>query len=498
MRKLALCFLVMGIVMYGLENIQPHSNISLMIAESLAETVKDPTLLHTVSDSSLSPLSPHIGMTGKVGLEDRLHRTLAGSVTLADGLESDSVAQRVNGLVGQFIFWPNEQDPTHLIVCMEGSRKLVGTDVSGDDTFNASVQRLSLSNNISETILRGLDRCDVIERTPWGTVLAAEEVEDGSVYEILRPLLVTNHVVQDRSRGHVTNRNDQPSAFVAKRPALPIMAWEGLAVLENGAILGIEEKHTPNIHPRQRGGVLFKFIPAHSRVNGAVIENLDESPLVAGRVNAMQVYCQHGTKGFDDSRCSGMISWLSVRARNASHDAFEMGTVGYRSPEDLYLDTFYKEEGSRFCWTSLTHKDVFPMAQVHCAIDYDLLGDEIDVQGMVATNFLKGNPLFRSHDGTIIHPETEMLLTLVHGQDEMLLACGLTRKNMHSKTSKCTNVLTVPGTLAELKSVRMTKDGKTVFLALQKRTTGDPSDVDNFEAYEILKVGNFSSLLFIH
>jgi hypothetical protein len=47
--------------------------------------------------------------------------------------------------------------------------------------------------------------CDGIRRTPWGTVLATEETDDGGAYEIPSPLETTNYTIADRASGAIVD-----------------------------------------------------------------------------------------------------------------------------------------------------------------------------------------------------------------------------------------------------------------------------------------------------
>jgi secreted PhoX family phosphatase len=114
-------------------------------------------------------------------------------------------------LTDMLTFFPAD-NPTHLITCVEGGREVINED----GKLNPSVQRIHLSTGQVHTILRGMERCDGIRTTPWGTILATEETEDGGVYEILDPLATTEQRVLDRATGQVSGPN-----HIAKRPALP-------------------------------------------------------------------------------------------------------------------------------------------------------------------------------------------------------------------------------------------------------------------------------------
>ena len=70
-------------------------------------------------------------------------------------------------------FYPADK-PTHLVSCIEG-----GSQTLSNGKLNPSVQRIDLKTGKVETILRGLTSCDGIRTTPWGTILATEETNDG-------------------------------------------------------------------------------------------------------------------------------------------------------------------------------------------------------------------------------------------------------------------------------------------------------------------------------
>ena len=77
--------------------------------------------------------------------------------------------------------------------------------------------------------------CDGIRTTPWGTVLATEETDDGGAYEILDPLAITNYTVKDRATGEIVDgAGATVTTAIAKRAALPVIAWEGLDITPDG------------------------------------------------------------------------------------------------------------------------------------------------------------------------------------------------------------------------------------------------------------------------
>ena len=89
-------------------------------------------------------------------------------VLLADGLKAEYVSRTVGNAADMFAFWPNDENPTHLIFCIEGGRQDLGTLLPGGliKKFNPSVQSVKISDGSVQTILRGMTACDGLRRTP--------------------------------------------------------------------------------------------------------------------------------------------------------------------------------------------------------------------------------------------------------------------------------------------------------------------------------------------
>ena len=100
------------------------------------------------------------------------------AIEVAHGLKVSLVSSSVASAADQIALWPNDDHPTHLFVCDE-------------ETSYPAVQRIDLSKPPSSnatTIVTGLLACDPVRRTPWGTIIVAEENGiDGGLYEILDP-----------------------------------------------------------------------------------------------------------------------------------------------------------------------------------------------------------------------------------------------------------------------------------------------------------------------
>jgi hypothetical protein len=78
--------------------------------------------------------------------------------------------------------------------------------VCDEETTNPAVQRVDLSlpaSSNATTIVTGLTSCDPVRRTPWGTIIVAEEAGvTGGFYEILDPVHINAPInVSDRAAG---------------------------------------------------------------------------------------------------------------------------------------------------------------------------------------------------------------------------------------------------------------------------------------------------------
>ena len=86
-------------------------------------------------------------------------------VSLADGLHARVVSTTVAPIADQMALWPDDDAPTHLIVLNESG------------TTDPGLQRVSLADGSTETIVSGTTSGDPVRRTPWGTILFGEEAD---------------------------------------------------------------------------------------------------------------------------------------------------------------------------------------------------------------------------------------------------------------------------------------------------------------------------------
>jgi len=180
--------------------------------------------------------------------------------TVARGLHVQVVTSEPNAgaTIDMIAFWPNDHHPSHLVVCNEEGASQPG------------VQRVRLSDGNVETILTGTIACDPVRRTPWGTILVAEENgSSGQAIEIIRPLETTN-VLFDRVAG--TSSGGTGAANVASRRALGRLSFEGMALYPNGVLYYGDENRPGTGTP---GGAYFKFIPTTPWPGGVITDLAD-------------------------------------------------------------------------------------------------------------------------------------------------------------------------------------------------------------------------------
>ena len=403
---------------------------------------------------------------------------------LAEGLKADYVTRNAGNMTDMMVLWP-PQEPTHLITCVEGTRERLS-----DGRYNPSVQRIGLVSGRVDTILRGMDRCDGIRITDWGTVLVTEETTDGGAYEILDPVATTDESVLDRATGAVTAPDK-----VGKRPALPTMAWEGLAVLPSGVVIGGDELR-PGVGGADRdGGAIFKFIPDLPHGNGRISE-LRASPLVAGKSYAFRVDCWHA-RAFHFPQygqgCEvGNGAWIQVRASKAREDADARGATGYYRPEDLHLDPGYTGEGVRFCWANTGMEAASNFGEVVCGVDYEPLVADDSRTTVVVGRFVEGDRDFNSLDNLAFQPATGILYVTEDHRNGDVFACLPDGADRDLKTDGCVRVVSVVDQTAEPTGLLFSADGTRAYLSIQHSDDSIMSDFDGYPTDDVLVISGFS------
>jgi len=168
------------------------------------------------------------------------------ALELAGGLKATLISSAVENAADQIAMWPDDEHPTHLFVCDE-------------ETSNPAVQRVDLSKPPSAnatTIVTGLVSCDPVRRTPWGTIIVAEEAgATGGLYEILDPLHVNAPInVSDRAHGTTSD-----TLHLVRRQAVGSLSFESVAIKHDGTMIYGDELAPSG---GAAGGGLYKFVPS--------------------------------------------------------------------------------------------------------------------------------------------------------------------------------------------------------------------------------------------
>ena len=384
-------------------------------------------------------------------------------------------------------FFP-AQNPTHLITCVEGDREVIEPN-SGK--LNPSVQRINLQSGAVDTILRGMEGCDGIRTTAWGTILATEETSDGGAYEILNPLTVTNQSIGDRSTGAVTD-----STNIAKRTALPRMAWEGISILPNGILYAGDELRPGTGAADADGGAIFKFVPSKMPLSGNVaITHLNDSPFVSGFVYAMQVSCVNNRQQYGQGCEIGNAAWIGVNAATARADAASKGATGYYRPEDLHGDPLYQDAANpaavRFCWTNTGNEAGQNYAEVVCAVDNMPETANANARTVVVNRFIEGDKEFNSFDNLDFHPHTGNLHVIEDHPNGDIFACLRDGADRDNKSDGRVKILSVKDSSAEPTGFIFSADGKTAYLSIQHSDDTNMSKVDGYGTDDVLIITDF-------
>ncbi|HLF97726.1 MAG TPA: alkaline phosphatase PhoX [Methylococcaceae bacterium] len=419
----------------------------------------------------------------------RLSDQAAGEqIRLASGLSAAYVTRQAGDPADQMVLWPSEADATHLLICVESNRQTLA-----DGRLNPSVQRIELKTGRVDTLLRGLDGCDAIRRTAWGTLLVGEEKPDGGLYEILDPLQLTEAAVRERAAGRVGD-----PARVVKRTALPVLEWEGVVVLEDGILYAGDEQRPGTTRTDGHGGAIYKFIPARLW-RGGTVGRLEDSPLTAGTVQALRVSCKVDRELHGQGCEVGNANWIPVRAEHAREDADRFGATGYYRPEDMARDPRFSGPGVRVCWSNTGDPEAGHHGEILCAEDSHPelgVGDAASAfpPTVMVRRFIVGDPEFDAFDNLDFQPGSGNLYVLEDRPNGDVYACLPDGRDRDLKSDGCVRLASLTDSSAEPSGLIFTADGRTAYLAVSHSRDGYMAFTDGFPSDDILKITGFKPL----
>jgi hypothetical protein len=401
---------------------------------------------------------------------------------LSKGLKAEYVTRQIANNADMIAFYPL-QNPTHMIVCIEGDRE----EIEGGK-LNPGVQRVSIDGGNVETIVRGTVSCDGIRTTPWNTILFTEEAEDGGAYEILNPLVASEIVITDRTKGETTD-----TVQVRKHSALPMMAWEGLTILPTGALYAGDELRPGSSYPNTDGGAMFKFIPAIP-MTATTIASLDASPFNAGATFALQVSCQ-ATAQFGQGCEVGDARWLPINAAMARVTADVAGATGYYRPEDLHQDLSFKGEGVKFCWTNTGNAKIGNYGEVLCAVDKqpELADSTMSTR---VWRFIVGNQQLNQPDNLEINPKNGLVYVIEDNPNGDVWSCLPDGSDADEMSDGCVRILSIADTSAEPTGFILSPDGNSAYLNIQHSNDKDMAKFDGYATDDMIKITGFGPVEF--
>lgn len=434
-----------------------------------------------------APLAASAPMSAEEGYRTEAQLP-SDQVDLAAGLTADYLSRTVANKADMMAFFPAEA-PTHAIICIEGDREEIAVG-----KLNPGVQSVDLASGEVRTMIRGTDSCDGIRTTPWGTILATEEADDGAAYEILDPLAVSE-VVVDRDAGTTTDE-----AHVIRRRALPEMAWEGLTITPEGVVIaGDELRPGSDDKADSDGGAMFKFVPAAAHAGG-MIASLDASPLAAGTTYAMQVSC-YGDKAQTGQGCEvGRAAWIEVDPARARAEADAKGATGYYRPEDLHADPTFAGPGLRFCWTNTGNEGAAHFGEVMCAVDGDPMSvPAADAEGKIAfttevNRFVEGDAEMNSVDNLAFQPGSGILYVIEDHDNGDVWACLPDGADRDIKSDGCIRVLSVKDSGAEPTGFTFADDGMTAYVHIQHSDDSKMPKVDDYGTDDLIRITGFQKI----
>ncbi|MGR9087462.1 MAG: alkaline phosphatase PhoX [Gammaproteobacteria bacterium] len=445
-------------------------------------------------------------------------------ILLAKGLKAEIVSRKAAHNSDMMAFWPNDNAPTHLVTCIEDDNDVIGSFPSGQIKYTPSVQTVDLATGEVKTILRGMSGCDGIRRTPWNTIVATEEEDDGGLYEILNPLAMTGLTLVARGSSTVVDTEGHPAnGMVAYRGALGVLAWEGLDINAQGIVYYGDEERPGSGGADADGGSLFKFVPG-ALWDGTPISDLAQSPLAQGQVYAYQASCQARTSSsfpqFGQGCEIGEGAWVKIDPANARASAFANSATGFYRPEDGHFDPNYSGDGVRFCWANTGNTSAFNHGEVVCLIDtlpegtgeltgtdssknsYGLtyLANHSEASGFAVAEVnrvLEGDHDLNQPDNLAFQPEKGNMYVIEDNPFGDIWACLPDGDDRDIKSDGCVKMLSVRDSSAEPTGFMFTADGKTAYLHIQHSDDSgcvagsDCESIDGYPTDDLIRITGF-------
>ena len=421
------------------------------------------------------------------GVEGPLARSSTASVTAAEATAyprrlatlARSLRARVvtHGVappvLDMLALWPNSSHPSWLIACNESG------------PADPGLVRINLSTGASETIVTGTSACDPARRTPWGTILFAEEAgggpSGGRVYELIDPLNTTN-VTLDRATG--TFSGGTGSGNFAVRTALGRLSYEGHAIYPNGVVYYGDEQRPSN---GNIGGAFFKFIPATPRDPGAgPIASLAESPLVAGTLHGLRLGRRSGGTDYGQGTQNGLGTWITIPPApdpDLRAQAEALRLTGFYRPEDIDIDTRQLDsQRVRWCANNTGNEpDDQYFGEAVCVTDGTLTEAAANTAVPELQTFVVGSPAINmpdniayqaKHGNWILHEDGETVTDRLGPHNNDLWSCLPDGSDEDLLGDGCVRIATLNDLEAEWTGGIFDASGRHFYVSVQHNVTG--------------------------
>ena len=408
-----------------------------------------------------------------------------------------SYRAQVAAAADQIALWPNDDHPTHLFVCDE-------------ETSNPAVQRVDLSrpaNANVTTIVTGLGACDPVRRTPWGTIIVAEEAgATGGLYEIIDPAHINAPInVINRDAGITSDPN-----HLVKRKAVGSLSFESFGIKGDGTMIYGDELAPSG---GNAGGALYKFVPTVPYPGGTPITLPNLSPLASGTIYGLRVAAA-GSSNWGQGAETGKGAWVLVNQAGAGVTDPINGNVilrtaqllqkftGYYRPEDMDVDPIALENGVfRACWANtgrMSHvggslvENGGVYSEVMCLVEEPpSLAVPAPPTGTIPTvsRFIPGDMTAQMYDNVAFQPHTGNVVLLEDGPTSLVTSlqpgavqelrgndlwmCLPDGADKDVQSDGCVRFASLRDTTAEPSGFIFTASGEEAYVHLQHR------DVDN-------------------
>ena len=409
------------------------------------------------------------------------------ALVVAKGLKVSLVSSAVHFSADQIALWPDDDHPTHLFVCDE-------------ESSNPAVQRVDLSrpNANATTIVTGIVACDPVRRTPWGTIIVAEEAGlTGGFYEIFNPAAITTAInVTDRGTGANTD-----STHLAKQKAIGSLSFESFAIREDGTMIYGDELAPSG---GNAGGGIYKFVPDMPYSGGGVITSPGQSPFASGKIYGLRVAAA-GSSNWGQGAETGKGAWVAVNTaptgvvdangnillRNAQ---LLQKFTGYYRPEDMDIDPLAAEQDVfRACWANtgrMSHSTGSLVENSDVASEVMCLTEEppstavpSPVTGTIPSvqRFVPGDRAGQMYDNVAFQPHTGNLAIAEDGPTSLVTETGTELRgndiwiclpdgdDKDNQTDGCVRMASLKDTTSEPTGIIFTGSGETMYLSLQHR-----------------------------